>query len=85
MSRPDLAKRRGGACIASAAALSLGLSSKSVSVLLESKIDENLKPDTCPYCNSLSTSCCTLLAWANAAMPVWLRISNFDMFEVAEA
>jgi hypothetical protein len=37
------------------------------------------------YCSSLVTSCCTLLAWARAEMPVWLRISNFDRFEVAEA
>src|SRR5580658_2578227 len=37
------------------------------------------------YCKSLVTSCCTLLACANAAMPVWLRISYFDMFEVADA
>jgi hypothetical protein len=35
------------------------------------------------YCSSFSTSCCTLLAWASAEMPVWLRISNFDRFEVA--
>ena len=39
----------------------------------------------CFYCKSLVTSCSTLLAWASAAMPVWLRISYFDMFEVAEA
>ena len=37
------------------------------------------------YCRSLVTSCCTWLACASAAMPVWLRISYFDMFEVAEA
>ena len=37
------------------------------------------------YCKSLVTSCSTLLACANAAMPVWLRISNLDMLEVAEA
>jgi len=37
------------------------------------------------YCRSLVTSCCTLLACANAAMPVWLRISYFDMFDVADA
>ena len=37
------------------------------------------------YCNSFVTSCCMLLACANAEMPVWLRISYFDMFEVAEA
>jgi len=37
------------------------------------------------YCSSLVTSCCTLLAWAKAAMPVWLRISYFDMFELAAA
>jgi hypothetical protein len=39
----------------------------------------------CPYWSSLVTSCSTLLAWASAAMPVWLRISYFDMFEVAAA
>jgi len=37
------------------------------------------------YCKSLVTSCCTLLACANAAMPVWLRISYLDIFDVAEA
>ena len=37
------------------------------------------------YCSSLVTSCCMLLACASALMPVWLRISYFDMFEVAEA
>jgi hypothetical protein len=37
------------------------------------------------YSSSLVTSCCTLLAWAKAAMPVWLRISNFGMLEVAAA
>jgi len=37
------------------------------------------------YCKSLVTSCSTWLAWASAAMPVWLRISYFDMFEVAAA
>jgi len=35
------------------------------------------------YCNSFSTSCWTLLAWAKAEMPVWLRISYFDMLELA--
>ena len=35
------------------------------------------------YCSSLVTSCCTLLAWARAEMPVWLRISYLDMLEVA--
>jgi len=35
------------------------------------------------YCNSLRTSCCEELAWANAEMPVWLRISYFDMSELA--
>jgi hypothetical protein len=38
-----------------------------------------------PYCKSLVTSCCTLLACANAAMPVCERISYFDIFDVAEA
>ena len=33
------------------------------------------------YCSSLVTSCCTLLACARAEMPVWLRISYFDMLE----
>ncbi len=37
------------------------------------------------YCNSLVTICCVLLAWARALMPVWVRISYFDMSEVAEA
>ena len=37
------------------------------------------------YCSSLVTSCSMLLAWAKAEMPVWLRISYFDMLEVAEA
>jgi hypothetical protein len=37
------------------------------------------------YCNSLVTSCCTLLACASAAIPVWLRISYFDMLVVAAA
>jgi hypothetical protein len=37
------------------------------------------------YCNSFSTSCCTLLACARAEMPVWLRIWYFDMFEAAVA
>src|ERR1035437_5526648 len=36
------------------------------------------------YCKSLVTSCCTLLAWAKAAMPVWLRISYLDMLAVAD-
>jgi hypothetical protein len=39
----------------------------------------------CLYCNSLVTSCSTLLACARAAMPVWLKISYFDIFDVAEA
>ncbi len=42
-------------------------------------------PQSLPYCNSLVTSCCTVLACASAAMPVWLRISYFDIFDVAEA
>jgi hypothetical protein len=37
------------------------------------------------YCSSLVTSCCTLLACAKAEMPVWLRISYFDMLEDADA
>ena len=37
------------------------------------------------YCSSLVTSCCTLLACARAEMPVWLRISYFDMLEDADA
>jgi hypothetical protein len=37
------------------------------------------------YCSSLVTSCCMLLAWASAEIPVWLRISYLDMFEVAAA
>lgn len=37
------------------------------------------------YCKSLVTSCCTLLACASAEMPVWLRISYFDIFDVADA
>jgi len=44
-----------------------------------------LVPTSLLYCKSLVTSCCTLFACANAAMPVWLRISYFDMFEVAAA
>ena len=39
----------------------------------------------CLYCNSLVTSCCKLLACASAEIPVWLRISYFDIFEVADA
>ena len=39
----------------------------------------------CVYCKSLVISCCTLLACAKAEMPVWLRISYFDMLEVADA
>jgi hypothetical protein len=35
------------------------------------------------YCSSFNTSCWTLLAWASAEMPVWLRISYLDRFEVA--
>jgi len=46
---------------------------------------ENSFTSKLDYCNSLVTSCCTLLACASAAMPVWLRISYFDMFDVAEA
>lgn len=42
-------------------------------------------PETAGYCSSFKTSCCTLLAWARAEMPVWLRISYFDMFEAADA
>jgi hypothetical protein len=45
----------------------------------------NLLPRTMDYCNSFKTSCCWLLACAKAEMPVWLRISYLDMFEVAEA
>ena len=37
------------------------------------------------YCNSLRTFCWLELAWARAAMPVWLRISYLDMSEVAVA
>ncbi len=37
------------------------------------------------YCNSLVTSCCTLLACARAEMPVWLRISYLDMAVEADA
>jgi len=37
------------------------------------------------YCSSLMTSCCTLLAWASAEMPVWLRISYLDMADEADA
>ena len=37
------------------------------------------------YCSSLVTSCSVLFAWARALMPVWLRISYFERFEVAEA
>ena len=36
-------------------------------------------------CSSLVTICCVLLAWARALMPVWVRISYFDIFEVAAA
>lgn len=46
---------------------------------------KNLSPGLPAYWSSLVTSCCTLLAWANAEMPVWLRISYFDMAEVADA
>jgi len=42
-------------------------------------------PEALVYCNSLRTSCCEELAWASAEMPVWLRISYFDMFELAAA
>src|SRR5208282_3778764 len=44
---------------------------------------QNRSPGTPVYCNSLSTSCCCELACARAAMPVWLRISYFDMLELA--
>ncbi len=37
------------------------------------------------YCNSFVTSCCMLLAWARAEMPVCDRISYLDMLEVADA
>ena len=37
------------------------------------------------YCSSLVTSCCRLLAWASAEMPVWLRISYLERFDVADA
>jgi hypothetical protein len=37
------------------------------------------------YWRSLVTSCCMLLAWARAEMPVWLRISYLDILLVAEA
>lgn len=37
------------------------------------------------YWSSLVTSRCMLLAWARAEMPVWLRISYFDMLEAADA
>lgn len=37
------------------------------------------------YCSSLVTSCCRLLAWARAEMPVWLRISYLDRFDDAVA
>ncbi len=37
------------------------------------------------YWSSLVTICCVLLAWARAEMPVWVRISYFDMFEVVAA
>jgi len=37
------------------------------------------------YWSSLVTSCCMLLACARAEMPVWLRISYFDMLEAADA
>jgi hypothetical protein len=73
-------KEEAAHAFAVAATLSLGTCSEALQFCL--KIDN---PDSCGYCSSLSTSCCTLLAWASAAMPVWLRISNFDMFEVAEA
>jgi len=43
------------------------------------------RPGTPDYCSSLVTSCCMLLAWARAEIPVWLRISYFDMLEVAAA
>lgn len=69
-----------------AAALSLGFL-ESTTVLRESKLFEGLKPGirTLDYWSSLVTSCSTLLAWARAAMPVWLRTSYFDMLDVAEA
>jgi len=37
------------------------------------------------YCSSLVTSCCMLLAWASAEMPVWLRIWYFEMSDAAWA
>ncbi len=70
---PSLTKKKGRQSFRPAAALSLGCL-EGTAVLLNRL-----------YCKSLVTSCCTWLACANAAMPVWLRISYFDMFEVAEA
>ena len=35
------------------------------------------------YCNSFRISCCTLLAWAKALMPVWLNTWNFARSLVA--
>lgn len=35
------------------------------------------------YCNSFRISCCTLLAWAKALMPVWLSTWNFARSLVA--
>jgi hypothetical protein len=68
-------KENGGKSNALAADLSLGCL----------QLTLPLRPPQEPYCNSLVTSCCTLLACASAAIPVWLRISYFDMFVVAAA
>jgi len=53
--------------------------------LLQHNLCANVCSNLRAYCNSLVTSCCTVLACASAAMPVWLRISYFDMFDVADA
>ena len=71
----NAAKENGGKSKAPAAYPSLGC--------LKFTLLPHLLHET--YCNSLVTSCCTLLACASAAIPVWLRISYFDMLVVAAA
>ena len=83
--RPASKIRKGGQCIALAAALSLGVF-EVVQFCFTSKLFADAAWATgSRYWSSLVTSCSTLLAWASAAMPVWLRISYFDIFEVAAA
>jgi hypothetical protein len=72
--------KRNGRQAMPAAALSLGFLE-----VLQFCLTMTFASSRTAYCSSLVTSCWMLLACASAAMPVWLRISNFDRFEVAEA